>query len=142
MRNSFVSMILLVVLLVIAYQIDSLQYILQNYASRTFDYQALFWVSGAIPVVIATLEISLAWFVLVRNRMPWVVSSVYIAVGLATAFFPLWFFGLRIQSLPFNVTPLAQTLTSHMGQVGAFSAIMGLVGASLSLRKRRLDSVA
>ena len=142
MRNTFVSMILLVALLVIAYQIDSLQYSLQNYASRTFDYQALFWVSGAIPVVIALLDITLAWFVLVRSRTPWVVNIVYVIVGLAAALFPLWFFGLRVQFLPFDVTPLAQTLTSHMAHVGAFSAIIGVVGAILNLTKRRLVSVS
>ncbi|HRF50837.1 MAG TPA: hypothetical protein PLC98_24625 [Anaerolineales bacterium] len=135
-------MLLLAGSLVIGYQIDSLQYFLSNYAAQTFDYAPLYWVSGAIPIVIAILVTSLAWFVLVRNRVPWVVSIVYIAVGLATAFFPLWFFGLRIQFVPFNVTPLAQSLTSHMGQIGAFSAIIGLVGAVLNLGKRRFVSVA
>jgi len=99
-------------------------------------------VSGAIPVVIAILDITLAWFVLFRSRMPWVVSIVYVVVGLAAALFPLWFFGLRIPFLPFDVTPLAQTLTSHMAQVGAFSAIIGVVGAILNRTKRRLVSVA
>ena len=142
MRDTVVCTVLLIVSIVIGYQIDSLEYFLQNYASQTFDYVPLFWASGAIPIVIASLEISLVWFVLVRRRMPWVVSAVYIVVGLMAASFPLWFFGLRIQSLPFNVTPLAQSLTSHMGQMGAFSAIMGLAGAILTIRKRRLASVA
>lgn len=119
MRHTLVCTVLLIVAIVIGYQIDSLQYSLRNYASQTFD-----------------------GYVLVFNRMPWVVSAVYIVVGLMAASFPLWFFGLRIQSLPFNVTPLAQSLTSHMGQMGAFSAIMGLAGAILTIRKRRLASVA
>ncbi len=142
MRHTLVCTVILIVSIVIGYQIDSLQYFLRNYASQTFDYVPVFWVSGAIPIVIASLEISFAWFVLVRHRMPWVVSAVYTVVGLVAASFPLWFFGLRIQSLPFNVTPLAQSLTSHTGQVGAFSAIMGLAGAILNISKRRLVSVA
>ncbi len=142
MRNTLVCTVVLAASLVIGYQIDSLQYFLRNYASQTFDYGPSYWFAGATPVVIAALEVALAWFVLVRIRMPWAAAIVYLVVGLAAAFFPLLFFGLHIQFLPFDVTPLAQTLTSHMSEVGAFSAIMGFIGAMFNLGKRRLVSAA
>ena len=142
MRNTLVCTVLLAASLVIGYQIDSLQYFLRNYAAQTFDYGPSYWFAGATLVVIAALEVALAWFLLIRIRMSWAAVKTYLVVGLAAAFFPVLFFGLRLQSLPFNVTPLAQTLTSHTSAIGAFSAMIGFLGAMFNLRKRRLVSVA
>lgn len=126
MRQSALHLALLGVLFVIGYQLDALLVALKVYALQSFDYWPVVLAAGTLPLVMAALEVGLAWWVLVRQPMTVSVGAAYLVIGLLVAYFVSILKLFPGHWVPFDTAPMLSLALSQVSQAGAFSVILAL----------------
>ena len=131
-QRIFISVILLIVSLAIAYFLDSIYSLLADRARETFQIMPAAWFGRIRPFVLVTVLIGLSWFTLVKCPPARWVSVLYILIGLFIQYFLfaiLLGFPVFLRNTFFAKVQLAiESPMSSMSIVGAGLIVLGIIG--------------
>ena len=119
-------LVALMLLLILAYGADCVLEAANTRTAETFIRTPVLWLNTVILLVFAAVMLGLAWFTLVRQPIPKVVSWMYLVIGCLIVFLNPIHFTFGIFSVPIWFQKLSAI--SLLIRAGAFTAIIGIIG--------------
>jgi hypothetical protein len=84
--NTVISLIGLIAVFAMAYGFDQWAVLVQRLAKENFNLMPYFWFLSITNLALASSVSALAWFVCFRTNKRWLISAVFLVVGLFVTF--------------------------------------------------------